>query len=86
MAQLDASRFGCHCSAAGPADLHLLCCRKKAVKSVYTEEHSNSPSEPKHALLSASAAAATPHSTASASEQVHEVILEKKKKKEYGED
>ena len=67
MAQLDASRFGCHCSAAGPADLHLLCRRKKAVKSVYTEEHSNSPSESEHALCSASAAAATPHSTASRS-------------------
>lgn len=39
MAQLDASSFGCHCSAVGPADLRLLCRRKKAVKFVYTEEH-----------------------------------------------
>ena len=65
MAQLDASSFECHCNAAGPTDLHLLGCRKKAVKSVYTEEHSNSPSESEHALRSARAAAATPHSTAS---------------------
>ena len=62
MAQLDSSSFGCRFSSAGPTDLHLLCRRKKAVKSVYTEEHSNSPSESKHALRSASPAAATPHS------------------------
>ena len=67
MAQLDSSSFGCRFSAAGPTDLHLLCRRKKAVKSVYTEEHSNSPSESKHALRSASPAAATPRSTASQS-------------------
>ncbi|OWK07707.1 PLEKHA1 [Cervus elaphus hippelaphus] len=50
---------------------------QKAVEPLYTEvyvknwgmqhEHSNSPSEPKHALRSASAAAATPHSAASRS-------------------
>eukprot|EP00069_Balaena_mysticetus_P011072 bmy_07044T0 len=43
---------------------------QKAVESLYTEEHSRCPSEPKHALLSASATAATPRSTASRSDSL----------------
>ncbi|XP_014958963.1 pleckstrin homology domain-containing family A member 1 isoform X4 [Ovis aries] len=36
-------------------------------RTFYVQEHANSPSEPKHALLSGSAAAAAPHSAASRS-------------------